>query len=70
MKLSGGTYEGGRMSDNSIMQGFTLTTKEVKRLRAIHRRLRDRHQADVVKAMRVAGDGVDGTPGGRGIAGG
>jgi hypothetical protein len=36
------------MSDNSNMQGFTLTSKEVKRLRAIHRKLRQRHEADGV----------------------
>lgn len=39
------------------MQGFTLTSKEVKRLRKIHRRLRERHQADVVKAIVLLGTG-------------
>jgi len=45
------------MSDNSNMQGFTLMSKEVKRLRNIHRRLRDRRQADVVKAIVLLGTG-------------
>lgn len=45
------------MSDNSTMQGFTLPSAEVKRLRKIHRRLRDRRQADVVKAIVLLGTG-------------
>jgi len=45
------------MSDNSIMQGFTLTSKEVQRLRAIHRKLRQRHETDVVKAIVLLGTG-------------
>jgi transposase len=45
------------MSDNGIMQGFTLPSKEVKRLRKIHRRLRQRHEADVVKAIVLLGTG-------------
>ena len=45
------------MSDSSIMQGLTLTSKEVKRLRAIHRKLRQRHETDVVKAIVLLGTG-------------
>jgi hypothetical protein len=39
------------------MQGFTLPSAEVKRLRKIHRRLRHRRQADVVKAIVLLGTG-------------
>jgi len=46
-----------KMSDNSNMQSFTLPLREVKRLRAIHRRLRQRHEADVVKAIVLLGTG-------------
>jgi hypothetical protein len=56
MKMSCRSQEKVKMSDNSNMQGFTLTSKEVKRLRAIHRRLRQRHEADVVKAISFAID--------------